>query len=114
MVTSQHLYEIDAIADQMIVLDDGKCLFCGSLEDMQQQSTARLYELNIKLPKRSMQDRLRPAGMKILETISDGYIVEAAENTESKEGITFLVDTLGSYLYGIRDITTSSRRFFVR
>jgi ABC-2 type transport system ATP-binding protein len=114
MVTSQNLYEIDSIADQMIVLDDGKCLFSGSLEEMQRQSSTRLYELNINMPKRSMQDRLRPSGMKIIETISDGYIVEAPENTQSKHDTKFLVDTFGDYMYGFRDITMSSRRFFVR
>ena len=29
VVTSQHLHEIEAVADRMVILDDGACLFAG-------------------------------------------------------------------------------------
>ena len=32
IMTSQHLYEVEAIADRMVILDDGKCLFSGPIE----------------------------------------------------------------------------------
>jgi ABC-2 type transport system ATP-binding protein len=79
IVTSQHLYEIEAIADQMIVLDDGKCLFCGSLAEIEKKSTGRFYELNTKVPKRLMEERLQGTRITILETNSDGYVVETPE-----------------------------------
>jgi ABC-2 type transport system ATP-binding protein len=113
IVTSQHLYEIEAIADQMIILDDGKCLFCGSLEEMARQSTLRVYELIVRLPKRVVQDRLQSIGATILETIADGYIVSISQETLPRDSVTAFQTELGDRLIGIRDITASSRRFFI-
>ncbi len=113
IVTSQHLYEIEAIADQMIILDGGKCLFCGSLEELRVQSTLRLYELNIYASKRSIQRTLEGEGMQVLETISDGYIVGVPKEISSQNSMRLLIDKFGDGLIGVRDITGSSRRFFV-
>jgi ABC-2 type transport system ATP-binding protein len=113
IVTSQHLYEIDSIADQMIVLDDGKCLFTGPLEEIRGHSDRRLYEINIRLPKRVVEDRLHSIDMKLVETISDGFIVEAPENTLSSAGMKLLLKIFQDNIYGLRDITNSSRRFFI-
>ena len=34
IITSQHLYEIEAIADQMIILDGGQCIYAGRLDGL--------------------------------------------------------------------------------
>jgi hypothetical protein len=97
----------------MIILDDGKCLFCGSLEEMARQSTLRVYELIVRLPKRVVQDRLQSIGATILETIADGYIVSISQETLPRDSVTAFQTELGDRLIGIRDITASSRRFFI-
>lgn len=113
LVTSQHLYEVEAIADRMIILDGGKCLFSGSLGDLEVQSSLRLYELNIHSSKRSMLQILDCTQVQVLDTISDGYIIGVPKEIGVKESMKLLIDRFGDRLIGIRDITGSSRRFFV-
>jgi ABC-2 type transport system ATP-binding protein len=113
LVTSQHLYEIEAIADQMIVLEGGNCLFCGPLDELEDQSSLRFYELNIRSSKRSVQRMLEGTQMKVLEVLSDGYIVSVPREVSVREAITLLTKKLGHQLIGVRDITCSSRRFFL-
>jgi ABC-type multidrug transport system ATPase subunit len=113
LITSQHIYEIDAIADQVIVLDSGKCLFMGSLSEMEQQSTSRFFEVNTSLSRRLIQQRVRRIGMTIRNAMSDGYIIECSKDIHREHALASLTSTLGSDMLGIRDITGSSRRFFI-
>jgi ABC-2 type transport system ATP-binding protein len=113
IVTSQHLYEIEAIADQMIVLDDGKVRFCGPLADIELKCTTRLYELNTKLPRRVLEERLHGLKATIVDTLPDGYVIETPLDVKSQHTMEQLVARFGNQLVGIRDITSSSRRFFL-
>src|SRR5262249_1646812 len=76
-------------------------------------SMTRLYEVNVRLPKRVMQERVRSNTMHIVESNSDGYILADTSGAASSETMKMLISALGDRLFGIRDVTVSSRRFFV-
>lgn len=113
VVTSQNLYEMEGIADQMVVLDKGKCVFCGPLCEIERTATSRLFELNINLARKMLEARVFRLGMKIIEAISDGYIVSADLSMNRHEAMKLLVSEFGDKSVAIRDITGSSRRFFI-
>ena len=48
IITSQHIYEIEAVADQMILLDDGKCLYAGPQAEIGSHVPSRMIEITIR------------------------------------------------------------------
>jgi ABC-2 type transport system ATP-binding protein len=113
IITSQHLYEVEAIADQMIILDGGNCLYCGALEDLNRNSSLRLFELNTFASKRTVQALLKKRQLSIVETTVDGYIVSCPLDVLPNAAMEYMMGAFGDQLIGVRDITGSSRRFFV-
>jgi ABC-2 type transport system ATP-binding protein len=114
IITSQHLYEIEAIVDQLIVLDGGKCLFCGSLADLKAESSTRFFELTTSMSRRVALKRFEGRKVRIAETLVDGFIVEYSGEQSTIGAMRFFSDILGNELTGIREITGSSRRFFLK
>jgi ABC-2 type transport system ATP-binding protein len=113
IITSQHLYEIEAIADQMIILEGGVCRFIGSTNALAQESPMKVYEVTAKVPRSVVQRTLEGCDVKILEVTSDGYIVGFPLSTDSGLIWNTLAQGLGNRLTGARDITGSTRRLFV-
>jgi ABC-2 type transport system ATP-binding protein len=114
IITSQHLYEVEAIADQMIVLDGGNSLYCGTLEDLRKDSPVRLFELNTFASKRTVQGFLKKQQISVVETTVDGYIVSCPVDVPSNAAMGYMIGAFGDQLIGIREITGSSRRFFIK
>jgi ABC-2 type transport system ATP-binding protein len=113
LVTSQHLYEIEAIADKLIVLDNGKSLFCDDVNRLEADSPVRLYEITTKASKAWLLENVDSYEMKILETTVDGYIIAFSKQHPTEILQKYVQEKLGSHITGFRDITGSARRFFV-
>jgi hypothetical protein len=88
-------------------------LFAGSFDSLAASSPVQLFEINSKIPKRVLQERLDVKGMQIVETIADGFILSCPKEVIAQSAMCSLVEKLGKDLSGIRDITGSCRRFFI-
>jgi ABC-type multidrug transport system ATPase subunit len=54
IITSQHFYEIEAIANKMIILDDGRCLYSGPILQMPHLEEFRTYEIAVDCEKKDL------------------------------------------------------------
>jgi len=109
VVTSQHLYEIEAIADQLVILDDGKCAFAGRLDDIGKNASRMVVEISLKAAKSDVAECMRDFALQGIEETIEGYILVLPEGTSHEALFTTLRRRFGNELYSYRDISRSTR-----
>jgi ABC-type multidrug transport system ATPase subunit len=112
IVTSQHLYEIEAVADQMIILDDGSCLHCGPLEDIANHVPLRMVEITLRASQKSVQSKLESKGLKVVEPTMDGFILGFPKEMTAGRIYEIIHESFGDRMIAFRDITNSARSLF--
>ena len=109
VVTSQHLYEIEAIADQLVILDDGKCAFAGRLEDIAKNATRVIIEISLRAAKSDVVECMQDFALQGIEEMIEGFILVLPEGTSHEALFTALRRRFGNELYSYRDISRSTR-----
>lgn len=112
MVTSQHLHEIEVIADRMVILDDGKCLYSGPTGKMPINKEFDMFEVEIKVKRAELLTKLRPAGLVDLEKTSLGWILIFEKPKKPGSIQRALLENFGSSMEYYRNITKSTRSLF--
>jgi ABC-type multidrug transport system ATPase subunit len=112
VVTSQHLYEIEAIADRMIILDDGHCLFSGPVAEIPTSEDYHIFEVSASIDKSNLLEDLRAVGLTDLEKTATGWILIFKKQKTRAEVSQAIVDKLNDSLVYFRDISRSTRLLF--
>ncbi|MCP4116952.1 MAG: ATP-binding cassette domain-containing protein [Desulfobacteraceae bacterium] len=112
IVTSQHLHEIESIADQMIVIDDGKCLYSGSVNGLPEFKESWIFEISINGEKKNIISKLRPIGMTDVEVLISSYIVFFSKESDRSKIVQSLFEEFGNELVFFRDVSKSTRSLF--
>lgn len=111
VLSSQHLYEVEAVADRILFLKQGHVVFNGLLADVGANRTQNVYELGCDLDLSELRARLRDAN--VLRVAFDGiskviYTHRALGRTEM---IRLLLDRDIDIRY-FRDISRSVKQLF--
>jgi ABC-2 type transport system ATP-binding protein len=108
IVTSQHLHEIEAVADRMVILDEGTCLYSGPIGKMPASLEFTMVEAEIAAPKSKILSVLRTAGLVDIERTTLGWILIFRKQ---EPGVVqkALLEGFGGSLSYYRDITHSTR-----
>jgi ABC-2 type transport system ATP-binding protein len=109
LVTSQHLSEIEAIADQMILLDGGVCRYAGPLEGIAEQAPSRLIEVSLDADKDEALAALGGLGLERAEPTMEGFILAFPKQVDIAQVCQRLHAMFGARLTALRDITGSAR-----
>jgi ABC-2 type transport system ATP-binding protein len=109
VVTSQHLYEIEAIADQLVILDDGKCAFAGRLEDIAKNATRVIIEISLRAAKSDVVECMQEFALQGIEETIEGFILVLPGETSHEALFMALRRRFGNELYSYRDISRSTR-----
>lgn len=112
VVTSQHLYEIEAVADRMIILDDGACLFSGPTSRIPEHNEYQCIDATIRAAKGDVLAALRPIGLVDIEVSTTSYLLFFPKSVERKAIVTGILETYGDKLVSFRDISRSTRVLF--
>ena len=112
IITSQHLYEIEAVADQMILLDDGRCVYSGPQADVGKRVPLRMIEITLKAPQQNVAMAIRPFDPQSIEATMEGYILGFAKEQRSDAVYQALYNAFGERLIDFRDISNSARSLF--
>jgi ABC-2 type transport system ATP-binding protein len=112
IITSQHLYEIEAIADQLIILDNGKCLFSGYVDQISRDFEHKIYEITVKARKIELIEALNSIGLEDIEATMTGHILTFPKEIASKVIFDTLSEAFGERLIYFRNITRSTRSLF--
>lgn len=109
VVTSQHLNEIEAIADQIIFLVDGEPRFVGALDSIAKSANFRVVEVSLPVARTDLTLALSGLAVADIEQTMEGYIISFAKHTDIGEVFKRLYATFGEKFSAIRDITGSVR-----
>ena len=115
IVTSQHIYEIEAIADILLFLDGGKAIFCDAPAKIGYSRTANTYEMAFFSPPTVSAAIL----YKTLQHLADvrveehglQFVVHTSRDVAAAEMFKVIAAS-GHNLQYFRDISSSSRIFF--
>ncbi len=113
IVTSQHLNEIEAIADQIMLLNDGVCQYAGPIDEIAGHIKYRLVEVGLKARKADLDAALTGLGVHSVETSLEGFILSLNKTQDLSLLFNRLRAAFGEDLTSMRDITGSSRALII-
>ena len=111
LVSSQHLYEIETIADQILVLNDGKCLYYGKVGELGNAQEDKLFELSCALSRSELEGILAALPGVSVEEFGSSYNGRVAKSVTGTDVLCALQNTNVEVTY-FRDISHSVRRLF--
>jgi len=112
--TSQQLYEVEAIANRLIVLEDGSNQFSGTIAELKATASDKLIELQVENKGlRAIDDALSAFRIRNIIPSEMGVIARFHPDVSMAEVLQSLSASFGAELIYHRDISRSSRRLFL-
>jgi len=111
ILSSQHIYEVEAIADSILFLDKGEVIFSGALDKLYRERQESTYELTSPSGKTSLLEQLKLVGVIEVEHTGLTYLVSVPPTITGHEVLSCLLKAHIEIRY-FRDISNSSRKFF--
>ena len=111
IVSSQHLYEIESIADRLLFLDDGEPVFYGDLSELARQRESNIMELGVESSRDEVHAMLQSLGGVRVEPLGLQYLVTAPKQVATNSVLEKLLDSSVSVEY-FRDISRSTVNLF--
>ena len=111
LLSSQHLHEVESIADNIIFIKNGEALYNGKMADFGQDRSENLYELSTSLSKMEVQAKLAHLDSVIVEDIGRHMVIHTELNVDSN---TLLGEIIGAGIpvEYFRNISTSTLKLF--
>ena len=109
VITSQHLSEIEAIADTIVLLDDGALRYSGSVENLAEGRTFQMLEIAVKAPQNAVETALSGTRLEGIEATVEGYILAIPKDESASDVFVRLSAAFGNDFTMMRDITGSVR-----
>ncbi|NES72949.1 MAG: ABC transporter ATP-binding protein, partial [Okeania sp. SIO2D1] len=112
LLTSQHLYEVESITDNIIFIKEGAVIYNGKFKNFGEDREENAFELSCNLSKNELMDLLEEIQYTEIETVGQNqYIINASINIGSNDFIKLFIDHDITLKY-FRDISKSTRRLF--
>ncbi len=111
IISSQHIYKTENIADRIIFLKDGKAVYNGSKSSFGDDRTENVFEFSCDMSKLLIEKALESIARDIVKE-GDVYIIHTALNVAAST----VLNTLTSHNVNVgyfRDISRSARRVFL-
>jgi ABC-2 type transport system ATP-binding protein len=110
LLTSQQLYELEQVTDQLVFLEQGKPRFVGSTAQLAQHWQEQAFEVAGNFTRAQLYDALKDFGDIRVEDSGQYFTVYCSEQLKQAE-LMQQISALGDLSY-FRDISKSSRRLF--
>jgi ABC-type multidrug transport system ATPase subunit len=111
IVSSQHLYEIESIADQILFLDGGRQVHVGKLSELGSDRVDNVFELSCRCSRAVLERHLEALPVLDIEEFGTTYHVRVTRETAASDVIKVLAAVNLQVTY-FRDISRSTRRMF--
>lgn len=112
VLSSQQLYEVEKVSDKIIYLEKGKLVNDSSKESEETQSYQLILELESEVSRELLQSKLNAIGLEKVHYNGGSYILFFQQQTSFNSVLKELGENKIPLTY-IRDISNSSRRFFI-
>lgn len=111
MITSQHLYEVESISQNVIFLKNGKTVYNGKINDFDSERSTNTFEMSSACSQENLMLSLRKLGFESLENKGNTIIVHVDITTSSTAFMTRLFEE-GIEVKYFRNISQSTRKLF--
>jgi ABC-2 type transport system ATP-binding protein len=111
IITSQHLYEVESISQNVIFLRKGKSIYNGPINEFEKERTYNSFELSSTMSSEELISILSGLGYENIENKGNTIIVHVDISVTSREFITGLFNA-GFDLKYFRNISQSTRKLF--
>lgn len=112
IISSQHLHEVERIADKIIFMQDGKILYNGKIADFDKDRETNAFELECQLSFTELTTALKDISNIDIEIVGyHQYIIYTERRIVFNDLLRVFIDKKISLL-SIRDISQSTRRLF--
>lgn len=112
VISSQHLYEVESIANKIIFLRNGSSKFSGDIKKIELDSKENLFEINCNIEKNELERCLEEVGVYCkVEIHGNNFIISTDLNIKSFD----ILKVLSKHKFEIkyfRNIGISARKFF--
>ena len=111
LLSSQHLHEVESIADNIIFIKNGEALYNGSMEAFGQDREENLFELGTSMSRSDVEEKLgSPTDIRIEDT-GRNLIIRTELDTDANELLARIVQA-GVPVEYFRNISTSTLKLF--
>lgn len=111
VISSQHLHEVERIADRIIFIRNGEAIYNGSMEAFGQDRADNLFEIAAAATRQELSDILAPiAGIRV-EAAGDRMLLRTSPDVTSAQ-VLHLITGAGVEVGFFRNISASTVRLF--
>ena len=111
IISSQNLYEVEEISDNIIFMSDGKALYNGSIDKLGEDREENIFEVNIKISKDKLLTLLNDIEYLSVDRDGANYMIKTKLEVTDKILLNSLLKQSLSIKY-FRDISKSTRKLF--
>lgn len=111
VLSSQHIYEVEAIADTIFFLDQGKLAYGGPVATLAKNRAESTFEIAVNADRNALLKALAPLGVLAVEPTGLNHLVTLPSQATGRD----LVEALhraGMVATYFRDVSGSTRKFF--
>lgn len=112
IISSQHLHEIEFMANRLIILDKGKCLFNGPTADLSKTGENNMFEVSCSLSMLQMSETLSPLEITNVSSAGEAFILTCPTTVSGESILNALLDG-GARISYFRNISGSSKKLFI-
>lgn len=108
LLSSQHIFELEAVADRVVVLDAGNVLFSGKVGEIGTMRSENIFELEVDLEIETIQQLLEPLQVYCSGTMVTGYLLKTPLEVDASTILNIVQNSQGRVRY-LRDVSMSVR-----
>lgn len=111
VMSSQHLHEVEAVAENILFLSDGAVRYHGPTAEIGADRDQNVFELGTSVAIPALRQKLRGLGIERISTDGMSYIIEASLSLHPSELLRALLDAEVPVTY-FRDVSRSIKGLF--
>ncbi|MHC5723822.1 MAG: ATP-binding cassette domain-containing protein [Nostoc sp.] len=111
IISSQNIYEVENIADNILFIKDGQAKYNGSVKDLGKDRDSNSYEIDCNLSKEEITDLLEKVNYERVEQAGNNFIIHTYKDVTNNDLLKVFIENNISLKY-FRDISQSTRKLF--
>lgn len=111
LVSSQNIYLVEDIADNIVFIEDGEAKYNGTIQDFGNDREENIYEIACNASKERIIDLLDNTGCKKVEDVGSNFIIQTSLEMTTDQLLNYFLEQ-GIEIKYFRDISKSTRKLF--
>lgn len=112
LISSQHLFEVENISDNLIYVKDGEIQFSGKKNELENQRDSNVFELLCDASKEQLKALLAPLGLENIRLVNHTLVLTFPIEKQAGAVLKTLLDNDIEVLY-FRNISQSSKKLLI-